>query len=424
MTRLLLAAGLLATSAAPTSADDWPQWRGPKNDGHSAETGIPAEWGPGKNVVWTCPLPGPGSSTPCVWGDRLFLTAQEGADGVVLCIGTDGRVKWKKKLGTGNVKTRQDEGGNLASASPSTDGKLVYVFMGSGEVGAFDFEGNPVWQFNAAEKYGPFNIQFGSHWTPVLYKDRLYVCVQHRKAQVIVALDKTTGQVKWAADRKSDSPAGTESPDVYSSPFIWEKDRAALLIVHGNDYCTAHNLSDGSEAWRVTELNPKGPKYNRAWRAVSSPLVTPDLIVVPSCKNGVTVALDPNTAKGEIAPGNPAELWRLSKGTPDVPSPLLVNGVVYLMREKDNLETYEAKTGKPIYSERVTNHRHRSNPLYVDGKIVLVSREGTMPVVKPGREFEVLATNKLPDTFTASPAAAGGRLYLRGWNNLYAVGTK
>lgn len=424
MARFLPPLALILSLTLSARGENWPQWRGPHNDGVSTEKNLVAEWGPEKNVVWKCPLPGPGASTPAIWGDRIFLTAQAEGDLVVMCIGTDGKEKWTKKLGEGNAKVRGDEG-NMASASCSTDGKRVYAFVGSGNVAAFDFDGKELWSFDAQKEYGNFDIQFGGHWTPVLYKDRLYLSLFHRKAQLLVALDAPTGKELWKADRPSDSPSGVESPDVYSSPFIWEgKDGAALLIAHGNDYCTGHSLTDGTEVWRVTDLNPKGPKYNRHWRAVSSPLVTPELIVVPSCKNGVTVAIDPAAAKGTIGPKGPGELWRHEKGTPDVPSPLLVDGVLYIMRETNTINAFDPKTGKEHYSEKVTNERHRANPVFADGKLYLVGREGTMPVVKAGKEFELLAKNKLPDTFTASPAISNGRIYLRGWKYLWAIGTK
>ena len=424
MTRCVFAL-LLAAVGGPAVAENWPQWRGPKNDGISSETGLPAEWGPDKNVVRKVPLPGPGSGTPCVWGDKMYFTAQVGDQVVLLCYGTDGSEKWRRVMAAGGPgKTRGDEGGNQASATCSTDGKRVYAFTGLGVLGAYDpNSGEPVWEVNTQERYGKFVLQFGAHWTPVLYQDRIYTALLHRGGQHLIAFDAATGKELWKAERASDSPPGTESPDVYTSPLIWDGDGGPLLVVHGNDYCTAHRLTDGSEVWRVTELNPKA-SYNRAWRAVSNPLVTPDLIVVPSCKNGVTVAIDPRKAKGDIGPGNPAEVWRRPKGTPDVPAPTRVGDVVYLMGEKGTLTAVDAKTGKDLYSEPITNQRHRGSPLFVDGKLIAVGRDGTMPVVKAGREFELLSTNKLPDTFTASPVASGGRLYLRGWNNLWVIGTK
>ncbi len=419
---------LLALLLAAPPADIWPQWRGPANDGHApAAKNLPAEWGPDKNIVWKLDLPGPGSSTPCVWGDSLFLTAMDGGSVVLLHVGTDGKERWRKPLGTGDIRTMRDEGGNIASASCSTDGTLVFAFAGSGKLAAFDFAGNEKWAVNLAERHGDFTsprvIQFGGHWTPCLDRGRLYMTLIHRKAQKLLAFDAATGKELWAADRASDSKPGTESPDGYASPFVWRNGDRACVVVHGNDYCTGHDLADGRELWRVTELNPKG-NYLRAWRAISSPLVTPDLIVVPSCKNGVTVGIDPLAASGNIPPGGPGELWRLPKGTPDVPSPIRVGDAVFLMGERGTLTAVEAKTGKVLFSEAVTQQRHRANPVFADGKLILVGRDGTMPVVKPGPTLEVLATNGLPDTFTASPAVAGGRIYLRGWKTLYAVGTK
>ena len=306
MTRRLLLATLLAAFAmTPASADNWPQWRGPKNDGHSAEKGLPTEWGPDKNVVWKLKMPGHGSSTPCIWGDKIFLTSMDGDQVVLLCIGTDGHEKWKKNL-TSNAKGGYRGEGDDASASCSTDGKHVWAFAGTGALACFDFDGNKVWDADL-KKYGKFAIQFGIHWTPVLYKDRLYLQVMHRNAQRVVALEAATGKEVWNVERPGYGKG--ESPDTYASAFMWEGSGGPLFIAHGNDYCTAHKLDTGEEVWRVDELNPT---TNGAWRFVSSPLVTPNLIVVPSCKNGPTVAFNPVGAKGHIDPKNDAELWRVA----------------------------------------------------------------------------------------------------------------
>ena len=415
---------LLLLIAAPVAAENWPQWRGPKNDGHSSATGLPDQWSATENVVWTAKMPGPGAGTPCVWDDKIFLTAVDGKDLVAFCVGTDGKDKWKTVIGAGNKPARNDEG-NSASASCCTDGKLVFAFVGDGHLAALDFDGQIRWTVDVQKDYGKFAIQFGAHWTPLLHDGKLYVTNMHRGAQQILCLNATTGKELWKADRASDAPKGVESYDVYCSPFIWEKGDKAALIVHGNDYCTAHSLADGKELWRVTELNPK-EKYNRAWRAVSSPLVTPDLIVVPSCKNGVIVGIDPNIAKGDIKPGDKAagELWRITKGTPDVPSPLLVDGTVYIWKENSSLIAYDAKTGEKTGELKIHSERNRANPVFADGKLILVGREGTMATAKPGKEPELLHKMKLPDTFTSSPAVSGGRIYLRGWNTLYAIGVK
>jgi outer membrane protein assembly factor BamB len=423
----LLAVGLVAALASPILADNWPQWRGPKNDGHSAETGLPVEWGPDKNVVWKFKLPGQGESTPCVWGDRIFLTSTAGDDVVLLCVGTDGQEKWRQMLSnTGRERNGLDKATD-ASASCSTDGKHVWSYVGgkqSGRLTCHDIEGKLVWDKNLQE-YGKFNIQFGTHWSPALYKGKLYLQVMHRSAQKLVRLDAATGTQEWAIDRRGavaprpDPGRGPESPDVYTSPFIWEGEGGPLLIAHGNDYCTAHKLDDGAEVWRVEGLNPDN---SRAWRFVSCPLVCPDLIVVPSCKNGPIVGVNPVGAKGTINADNPAEKWRIN-GTPDVVSPLRVGDIIYLCGDGP-LTAIDAKTGKQLYRESRERQIHRGNMVAAEGKIYIVGREGKADVVQAGPEFKRLAANALPDKFYSSPAVSGGRIYLRGHEYLWAIGAK
>src|SRR5262249_42178886 len=180
----------------------------------------------------------------------------------------------------------------------------------------------------------------------------------------------------------------------------WHKGDDAYLITHGNDYCIAHRLKDGKEIWRVTELNPKA-RYNPTLRFVSSPVATPDLIVIPSAKRGAVVAVKPD-AKGTVAPGSQYETWRMAKNTPDVPCPLVHDGLVYLCTESGELICLDAKTGQQHYMQAMYamkgRVRHRASPAYADGKIYCLALDGgTMKVVKAGPKFELLATNTLPD---------------------------
>jgi outer membrane protein assembly factor BamB len=436
VTRRILAAGLLAAVVAvPAAAENWPQWRGPKNDGHSAETGLPAEFGPDKNVIWKLKMPGPGESTPCVWGDRMFFTSYVGPEQVVLmCVGTDGKEKWRKPLIKSDVERekKNPDSATNASASCSTDGKHVWSYAGGRQTGLLTchtVDGTPVWEKDIPKTYGAFGIQFGTHWTPCLHDGRLYLMVMHKNAQKLVCLTAATGAEVWQVVREgADMPGAknrTESSDVYSSPVIWEGQGGPLLIVHGNDYCTAHKLDTGAEVWRVGGLNPTG---SRAWRFISGPVVSPDLIVIPSCKTGPTVGINPVGAKGTIE-DKPFELWKLSPRekviTPDVPSPLRVGDVVYIVEAGGPMTAIEAKTGTVLYtSQPTTKGKHRANPVYADGKIYAVGVEGGTTVVKPGPKFEALSRNQLPDRFLASPAVSGGRLYLRGYDHLWAIGTK
>ena len=400
-------------------AENWPQWRGEKLDGISHETNLPTTWTKTENVAWRVELPGPAGSTPVVWGDRIYLTSAEDQNLVLLAIGTDGRLLWKQVMANHNQAVRGDEG-NFASPSPSTDGKHVWAMMGTGDLGCYTADGREVWKFNLQDRYGKFDIQFGMTSTPVLDGKRLYLQLLHSGGALVLALDKATGNEIWKHSRPSDAKAECEHS--YASPVIYRTGGLELLLTHGCDYIVAHRLSDGAEVWRCGGLNLKS-KYNPTLRFVASPLAVPGLVIVPSAKNGPVLALDP-ASHGDITDSKDGHLWTRAHNTPDVPSPLVVDGLAYLCREDGTLICLDAKSGEEYYLKRTHADRHRASPVYADGKIFLTARDGTVTVVKPGKEFEVLATNDVGESISSSPAIAGGRIYLRTFNALYAIGKK
>jgi outer membrane protein assembly factor BamB len=419
MLRLALFA-LTTTLAAGTTharAENWPQWRGAKLDGISHETGLPGQWSKTENIAWRFALPGPAGATPVVWDDHIYLTSAEGSDLVLLAISTEGKQLWKQVIADDNKAVRGDEG-NLASPSPSTDGRHVWTMMGTGDLACFTADGKPVWKLNLQERYGKFDIAFGMASTPVLDGDRLYLQLLHSNGAIVLALDKMSGSEIWKQTRKSDARAECEHS--YASPVLYRDGKLELLLSHGCDYIVAHQLSDGAEVWRCGGLNPKG-KYNPTLRFVASPLAVPGLILVPSAKNGPVLALDPGS-KGDISNTPEGHLWTREHNTPDVPSPLVVDGLAYLCREDGTLICLDAKSGEEFYVKRTHSDRHRASPVYADGKIYLTARDGTVTVVKPGNEFEVLATNVMGESISSSPAISNGRIYLRTFEALYAIG--
>ena len=399
-------------------AENWHQWRGGNNDGISNETDVPIQWSQTENILWRLPLPGEGASTPVVWQDRIFLTSADGNDLVLLCINTDGEEVWKRTLAQGNRTKRGDEVNN-AAPSPTTDGEHVWAFLGTCDLVCYDFEGNRIWHTNIEERYGNFRLGFLMSMTPLLYKDRLYLQLIHSNAWLVLALDKMTGEEIWMHDRKSD--ATKECEHAYTSPILYKDSERELLIVHGADYVTAHDLDDGNEIWRCGGLNSK-ERYNPSFRLVASPVATEGLIVVPSAKNGPVLGLDPS-GKGDITDSD-WQIWKLQRGTPDVPSPLIHDGLVYLCRENGDLICIDAKTGEQLYLERTHRQRHRSSPVYANGYIYLTARDGVVNVIKAGRQFSIVATNTIDETVAASPTIADGILYLRSYDALYAIGKK
>jgi outer membrane protein assembly factor BamB len=398
-------------------AENWPYWRGPTFDGVSTEKHLPAEWDEDKNIVWKLPMPGVGCSTPVIWGDRMFFTCEDGGNVALLCVGTNGKQLWKRTVGSFGKESRNPEV-KSATASSTTDGKFVWSFAGGGELSCVTVDGDPVWSVNLQE-FGKFRSNFGQHTSPLHYGNRIYVQVLHRNAQYLLAYEDATGKLAWKVNRHGEGDPNSESPDGYASVQIWKKGGDSFLVVHGNDATTGHRLDDGAEIWRVVDENPQ---ERRDWRFISSPAIAEDLIVIPTCKNGVTVAVRPDI-KGKVGAKGSGELWRL-KVTSDVPSPLIHEGLVYLCRERGQIMCIEGKTGKVLYDERGYNSIHRASPVFADDKVYLTARDGTVSVIQAGPAYKLLARNKLSDEFAASPAIANGRIYLHGFKTLYAIAEK
>lgn len=418
---VLFLTGLLIEPSA-AQADNWPNWRGPHNNGVCEETGLATKWSPTSHVAWKTPLPGPAGSTPVIWSGRIYLTSVDGDGKLWLMAFSDaGKELWRKTVAAGNQNARGDEG-NYASPSPSTDGEHVWTLMGEGTLACFTTTGQEVWKFNVEDRYGKLKLQFGLASTPVLDGDVLYVQLIHGEGDaktreaIIVALDKRTGKEIWKVDRPSDGYA--ENEHSYASPMMYDDGERKFLLSHGADYIVAHRLSDGKEIWRCGELNRKS-NYDPTLRFVASPATADGIIVVPTAKKGPVLALKP-TGMGDITNDAKSHLWTLEK-TPDVPSPLIVGDYVYLCMHDGNLQVVDRTTGKELYFERTHRQRHRASPVYADGHIYLTARDGKVTVVKAGPKFEIVSENELGEDMSSSLAISSGTIYLRTFQHLWAI---
>lgn len=408
------------------SAEDWPSWRGPSGTGISSETNLPTEWSPEKNVAWKLALPGPAGATPVVWGKQIFLTSvNDAGELLLLSVDTSGKLLWQQVVATGNQNARGDEG-NSASPSPVTDGRHVWTFMGEGTLACYTVSGEQVWKQNVQDAYGKFSIQFGMSSTPVLEDGKLFLQLIHGEGNpktreaVVVALDGLTGKQIWKVDRPSDAEA--ENEHSYASPVLYRDGSTKLLLSHGADVIVAHDLRDGHEVWRCGGLNRRDDTllpYDPTLRFVASPAVAPGLIVVPSAKQHPVIAIRPD-GQGDITNVADKHVWSW-KRTPDVPSPIIHEGLVYLCMENGNLTVLEAESGKEVYSQATHRQRHRASPVWADGKLYLTARDGRVTVVQSGREFKSLATNDLGEDQSASPVISGGTIYLRTFRTLWAI---
>ncbi len=420
---------LLATTA---SAENWPQWRGAKSDGISTEKNIPTQWTKSENIAWRTPMPGQAGATPCVWDNRIYATSSDGSDLVLLCLNTtDGTILWKQKVGTGNQDARAGEG-NSASPSPSTDGKHVWVFFGTGVLGCYTKDGKEVWKFDVGDRFGKLDIQFGMTSTPVLDGDSLYLQLIHGRMNredqsrtgKVIKLDKLTGKTVWEVDRVTD--AQFECKHSYASPFIYDGKKVKFLVAHGADCTTGHDLATGKEIWRFgmlngpTQLNSK--PNDPTFRFVASPCVAPDSdrIIIPTAKEGPVIAIKASELKGDSSEKSAAVAWNLPK-TPDVSIPLVVDGLVYLLNKDGFLRCVELATGKEVYVKRTYTGQHRTSPMYADGHLYFGSNDGHFTVVKAGKDFEIVSTIDMEEAITASAIVSNGTLYIRSYEALYAI---
>ncbi|MFQ5734132.1 MAG: PQQ-binding-like beta-propeller repeat protein [Planctomycetaceae bacterium] len=427
--RLLFAALFCPLIAGTALAENWPHWRGPTQNGISTEKGVPVEWSRTKNVAWKVKLPGPAGASPVVWGERVFLTSVDDDKLVLICISTAGKRLWQRTVGKGNRRVRGDEG-NMASPSPTTDGKHVWAMFGNGAVGCYDFEGKEVWKINLQERFGRFSIAFGMSSSPVLWKDRLLLQLIHGKMRrgpelaLVAALDKSTGKTVWRKRRLT--KAYSENRHSYASPILYSTPKQDLFITHGADYTIAYDPKTGDEIWRLGGLNPQGDpekRYHPTLRFVASPAAAEGLVVIPTAKRYPVFAIRAD-GKGDVTGNKAVHVWTYPNNTPDVPSPLIHGGLVYLCRENGNLMCLDAKTGKLLYERRTNRIRHRASPVYADGKIYLTGRDGKVTVVRAGRTFKILAQNVIGDDVSASPAISNGTIYLRSFGALWAIRDK
>jgi outer membrane protein assembly factor BamB len=409
---------LLVCLAAPAAAADWPQWRGPEWTGSSPEVGLPTKWGATENVAWSVELPGYSAATPIVWGDAVYVTAPEGDSVQLLSLDRrDGKARWKRTLGPAVGHAHRKH--NMASPSPATDGRNVYAMTGSGVLKAFTADGRELWSRDFPAEYGPFGLNWGYASSPLLLDGTLYVPVLHGAktdaASYVVAIDTATGRNRWKVERPT--PAVQESPDAYTTPTFVKAAGGREIVVVGGDVVTGHDPATGKELWRSAGLNPG----NEPWyRIVASPLAVDGLVIAPTRVKPM-LALR-GGGRGDVTASQ--RVWSYDAG-PDVPTPASDGTYLYVLGDKGIVSCLDVKTGQVLYGpQRIAAGTYSASPVVADGKVYMVSEEGLTTVLRAGPKFEVLGENALDDTTLATPAIAGGQIFIRTAKRLYCLGRR
>ncbi len=437
-----LAGGIAQQRVADAASDDdWPHWRGGDGTGVARGATLPTTWDVSDNIAWKAPLRGLGVSSPIVVGDRVFVTYQIGRgrrqrgthptlargpdadEGVEQPLGgaradaadptvmfavaafdrAAGTLLWEYEFPLEGSQHPVHDKHNLASPSPASDGERVYAWFGSGQVVALDMQGEPIWQRHLGEDYAPFELQWGAASSPTLYGDSLILQCDHPGESYLLWLDKRTG----AEQRKLDRGTGLHS---HSTPMVVPGPRGDELIVNSSE--------------RLESLDPVTGELN--WYA-GEPNQFP--IPVPTYADGILYTSrgyrsGPYMAIRLGGVGDVSDthvLWRVATGAPYVASILYYDGLIYMANGNGIASVIDPASGERLWQERIGGV-YSATPVAGDGKVYLFSETGEAVVLEAGPAPRVIARNPLNERVIASPAIAGGRIFVRTDRYLVAIG--
>ena len=433
MTMTRSAALLLTLITFTASNDDWFRWRGPNDDGR-ARRDVPTTWSDTKNVAWRAAIPGRGFSSPVIWGDKIFLTTavpsgapapapaattQQGRRGpgggagagqehkfVVLCLNRQtGKVLWERvaKVATPH-EGYHHQYGSFASNTPVTDGQHVYAFFGSRGLYKYDLNGKLVW----SKEFPPMRMRlgFGEGVAPVIDDNTIYLKFDQEQGSYLIALDKRDGKELWRAAR--------EEVSSWSPPLVLTHNGRKQVIVSASTKVRSYDPATGKVIWEVAGLGSN---------VIPAPVTTNGLVYVMSGHRDPNLLAIRLGREGDLT-GTDAVVWTNNRGNSYTASPVLHDNKLYFVTDSGMLSCLNARTGEPYYHQQrlPKPYNFKASPVGANGKLYLATEEGEVVVVKMGEKYEVLATNTLADqTFIATPAVAGGSLYLRSQEALYCI---
>jgi outer membrane protein assembly factor BamB len=419
--------GAIWLALGSTARADWTEFRGPFGDGHvsapgdAKAVGLPLHWDETKNVKWKTPIPFHGQSTPVVLDGRVWVTTatEEGNDLYVLCVdAATGKVLINEKVFHTDKPEPLGNGKGMncyATPTPLLEKGRIYVHFGSAFTACLDTAtGKTLWKredLRCRHYRGPSSSVVG-------FENLILLTFDGADLQYLVALDKKTGETVWTTKRSvawnDENVPGQMARDgdqrkAHGTPLLVTVKGAPMLLSAGAKAAYGYNPRTGEELWRV-----QYPDFSTAPR----PVFDGELAFFVTGMTKAEMLAVRTDGKGDITDTGIA--WRVKSHIGRYASPLLIDGLIYTAADEAFLTCLEASTGKVVWSERVGG-KFAASPIYADGRIYWFDRAGLTTVIKPGREFKVIATNKLDDEFMASPAVDGKALYLRTLPNLYRI---
>ena len=408
-----------AMRGAPSPDADWPNWRGPNDNGSIATGDYPTDWS-GTNLLWKVALPGKGSSTPIVWKGRIYLTAPLEGQDAVLAYDLTGKQLWATKLGP-ESRPKHRTLGSSNNASPVTDGQRVYVYFRSGTLAALEFDGSVLWKTNLVQRFGAERLFWDQGSSPTVTDQHLVLTRMQSGESWVAGFDKTTGDLRWQQPRNYKVPS--ENDNGYSTPLLIEEAGRKALLVWGADHLTAHSVADGKLLWECGGFNPDA---TRNWPAIATPVIVGNLAIVP-------VGRDDRPRQGRVhaiklgGSGDVTEThraWKREDIGVFVSSPAEFAGRVYLLRHRGEVVCLDPVNGKTVWSDAFPRESssYFSSPVIANGILYAAREDGMVFAARVGEKFELLSANPMGERIVASPVPAANRLLLRGDEHLFCVG--
>ena len=441
----------IAVETTGESEKYWPQWRGPTATGVAPHGNPPVTWSESENIRWKVEVPGIGHATPIVWGDSVYVqtavkTARKASPEEVakqpqpaprrgssrrgrrprrggnwmgttqptdvykfILLAIDrrmGKTAWQRTLREELPHERLHRDASQASNSPITDGKHVFAYFGSRGLYCLDMQGKVIW----GKRLGKMVTRnsFGEGSSPALHGDTIVLTWDHEGQSFIVALDKNTGEQRWKVDR--------DEASAWATPIVVVVGGKPQVVTSATNLIRSYDLATGKLVWQCAGMTTN---------VIPSPVSGNGLVYAMSGYRGSAIrVIRYADAKGDVA-DSPALAWKYDgPGTPYAPSPLLYGDMLYFLDgNRSVLSGLDAKTGKVHYTKKRLGRMTGGyvSPVGASDRVYVLDRDGKTAVIKRGPEFELLATNKLDDRFTASPVIVGSEIYLRGRKYLYCV---
>ncbi len=421
VTVTLLVLGVLAARA------DWPEFRGPWGDGHASppgETktlGLPLQWSETNHIKWKTEIPDRGWSTPVVMGNQVWLTTAtiDGHDFFAICVDAEtGDVRHNEKIFHSDNPEPLGNGASMncyATPSPVIEPGRVYVHFGSFGTACLDTSsGKVLWKRSDL----PCRHYRGPSSSLVSFRNLLILTMDGADLQYHVALDKQTGATVWKTDRSvpwnDENVPGQMAKDgdlrkAHSTPLVVNAGGEPQMISSGAKAAYGYDPETGRELWRVQYAD---------WSVAPRPLFDGRLAFIVTGLSKKEMWAVRTDERGDVT--DSAVVWKLKTHIGKYASPLLVDGLIYTAAEESFVTCIDAANGDVVWTERIGG-KYAASPVYADGRLYFFSQDGKTTVLKPGRNFEVLATNELDDGFMASPAVSGKAFFLRTKTHLYRV---